>query len=122
MLVKDKSRDVAILRTMGASRNSIIKIFIIAGSSVGVLGTFLGVGLGLLLTVNISSIQLFLTSLTGTDLWNPEIRFLTEMPAKIEITEVIIIVIMSLTLSFLATLPPSWRAAKLDPVDVLRYE
>lgn len=122
MLVKDKSRDVAILRTMGASRNSIIKIFIIAGSSVGVLGTFLGVGLGLLLSVNIASIQLFLTSLTGTDLWNPEIRFLTEMPAKIEITEVIIIVLMSLTLSFLATLPPSWRAAKLDPVDVLRYE
>ena len=122
MLVKDKSRDVAILRTMGASRNSITKIFIIAGSSIGFIGTLIGVLLGLLLVLNIGSIQSFLTTLTGTELWNPEIRFLTQIPAKMNLTEVIYIVLMSLSLSFIATLPPSWRAAKLEPVEVLRYE
>jgi lipoprotein-releasing system permease protein len=122
MLVKDKSRDVAILRTMGASRFSVMRIFIIAGASVGVVGTLLGVALGLTLAINIDSIQLGLEALTGTELWNAEIRFLSEMPARLEAGEVIVTVAIALGLSLLATLPPSWRAAKLEPVDVLRLE
>ena len=122
MLVKDKSRDVAILRTMGASRRSVMKIFIIAGASIGVLGTFLGVALGLGLALNIDSIQQGLGSLMGTDLWNPEIRFLAEMPAEIKLSEVLTTVFIALGLSLAATLPPSYRAAKLDPVEVLRFE
>jgi len=122
MLVKDKSRDVAILRTMGASQKSIMRIFIIAGASVGVVGTLLGVLLGVVLTLNIDNIQQGLQFLTGTDLWNPEIRFLTEMPAEMKLSEVLTTVLMALGLSLLATLPPSRRAAKLDPVDVLRFE
>lgn len=122
MLVKDKSRDVAILRTMGASRGSVMKIFIISGASIGVLGTFLGVALGLTLAVNIDAIQQALGALTGTDLWNPEIRFLAEMPAEIKASEVLTTVLIALGLSLAATLPPSYRAAKLDPVEVLRSE
>ncbi len=122
MLVKDKSRDVAILRTMGASRRSIMKIFIISGASIGVLGTFLGVLLGLGLAMNIDSIQQGLSSLMGTELWNPEIRFLVEMPAEIKLSEVLTTVLIALGLSLAATLPPSYRAAKLDPVEVLRFE
>ena len=122
MLVKDKSRDVAILRTMGASRRSVMKIFIISGASIGVLGTLIGVGLGITLSLNIDNIQQGLGSLMGTDLWNPEIRFLAEMPAEIKTSEVITTVLIALGLSLGATLPPAYRAAKLDPVEVLRFE
>lgn len=122
MLVKDKSRDVAILRTMGSSRVSIMKIFIISGASIGVIGTLVGVGLGITLALNIDSIQQGLSALTGTDLWNPEIRFLANMPAEIKASEVLTTVIIALGLSLGATLPPAYRAAKLDPVEVLRME
>jgi len=122
MLVKDKARDVAILRTMGASQGSVLRIFVIAGASIGVVGTLLGFGLGVAFTANIEAIKAGLQSLTGTDLWNPEVRFLSEIPASMDVGEVAMTVLIALALSLLATLPPSLRAARLDPVEVLRYE
>jgi lipoprotein-releasing system permease protein len=122
MLVKDKSADIAILRTMGATRGAIMRVFLIAGVSIGVTGTFLGFVMGVLFCDNIESIRLFLSTLTGTTLFNPEIYFLSRMPAEMDPAEVIAVVAMSLTLTFLATLYPSWRAARLDPVEALRYE
>jgi lipoprotein-releasing system permease protein len=122
MLVKDKSADIAILRTMGATRGAVMRVFLIAGASIGVTGTILGFVIGVVFCLNIENIRQFLSSLTGTQLFNPEIYFLSRMPARMEPTEVIAVLIMSLTLSFLATLYPSWRAARLDPVEALRYE
>ena len=122
MLVKDKSADIAILRTMGATRGAIMRVFLIAGVSIGVIGTFLGFALGVLFCDNIEGIRQFLSTLTGTTLFNPEIYFLSRMPAEMDPAEVIAVVLMSLTLTFLATLYPSWRAARLDPVEALRYE
>ena len=121
MLVKDKSSDIAILRTMGASRGAIMRIFFITGSSIGVLGTLAGDLLGLLVTVNIQPIQAFLSWMLNQDLWDPTLRFLSEIPSEINAGEVIAINAMSLVLSLLATLYPSWRAARLDPVQALRY-
>ncbi|HWY15151.1 MAG TPA: lipoprotein-releasing ABC transporter permease subunit [Rhizomicrobium sp.] len=122
MLVKDKSRDIAILRTMGAARGAVMRVFLIAGASIGVFGTLLGFAIGVIFCLNIESIRQFLSSLTGTELFNPEIYFLSRMPAEMDPGEVISVVAMSLSLSFLATLYPSWRAARLDPVEALRYE
>jgi lipoprotein-releasing system permease protein len=122
MLVKDKGRDIAILRTMGATRGTIMRIFFMAGASVGVVGTTLGFFLGLGFCENIERIRGFLQSLTGTDLFNAEIYFLSQIPIQIDTGEVATIVGLSFALSFLATLYPSWRAARLDPVEALRYE
>ena len=122
MLVKDKSADIAILRTMGATRGAIMRVFLIAGLSIGVIGTLTGFVLGVVFCANIESIRQFLSSLTGTVLFNPEIYFLSKMPADMDSGEVTVVVLISLTLSFLATLYPSWRAARLDPVEALRYE
>jgi lipoprotein-releasing system permease protein len=121
MLVKDKSGDIAILRTMGAARGAVMRVFLIAGASIGVFGTVLGFAIGVIFCLNIESIRQFLSSLTGTELFNPEIYFLSRMPAEMDPGEVISVVAMSLSLSFLATLYPSWRAARLDPVEALRY-
>jgi lipoprotein-releasing system permease protein len=122
MLVKDKGSDIAILRTMGASQGSIMRIFLITGSSIGVVGTLAGFLLGTVVCLNIDSIRRFLAWLTHTDLFNPELYFLSKLPADMNLRETTAVVVMALGLSLLATLYPSWRAARLDPVEALRYE
>jgi lipoprotein-releasing system permease protein len=122
MLVKDKTRDIAILRTMGATSGAMMRVFMIAGASIGVAGTLIGFLIGVVFCANIESIRQGLSKLTGTTLFDPTIYFLERMPARMETGEVVSVVIMALTLSFLATLYPAWRAARLDPVEALRYE
>ena len=121
MLVKDKSRDIAILRTMGASRGQVLRIFLITGASIGVVGTVGGSLLGILITTNLDVIQKALEWLTSTKLFPAEVYFLTHLPAIIDWQEVVSVIIMALVLSFAATLYSAWRAAKLDPVEALRY-
>ncbi len=122
MLVKDKGRDIAILRTMGATRGMIIRIFLYTGASIGVLGTLAGASLGVVFCNNIEAIRQWLEGLTGTNLFAAEIYFLTKLPSKIDMVEVVYIVGMALVISFLATVYPAWKAAKLDPVEGLRDE
>jgi lipoprotein-releasing system permease protein len=122
MLVKDKSSDIAILRTMGATRGTIMRVFFITGASIGVVGTMAGLGLGILVCLNIESIRQFVSFLTSTNLFSPELYYLSQLPAEIDSNEVTTVVLMALTLSVLATLYPSWRASRLDPVEALRYE
>jgi len=122
MLVKDKSASIAILRTMGATRGQIMRIFLLSGSVVGFAGTIMGLLLGILFAENIESVRQFLQSLSGTQLFSDEIYFLSKLPAVIDWADVISVVAMAFAISFLATLYPSWRAAKLDPVEALRYE
>jgi lipoprotein-releasing system permease protein len=122
MMVKDKGRDIAILRTMGASRAMILRIFMLSGASIGILGTIAGFVLGVVFTNNIEAIREGLQRIIGTDLFAAEIYFFTRIPARIDTGEVAAVVAMALALSFLATLYPSWRAARLDPVEALRYE
>lgn len=122
MLVKDKGRDIAILRTMGATSGAILRVFLLCGASVGVLGTLIGFALGMLFCLNIETIRQALQSLTGTELFSPEVYFLSQLPAVVNPTEVAQVVAMGLGLSLLATLYPSWRAARLDPVEALRSE
>ena len=122
MLVKDKGRDIAILRTMGASRASIQRIFFMTGAAIGVTGTLAGIALGVVVCLNVESIRQFLSWLTGTTLFSPELYYLSKLPADMDVNETTLVALMSVGLSFLATLYPSWRAARLDPVEALRYE
>jgi len=122
MLVKTKGRDIAILRSMGATQGAVLRIFFLAGASIGIVGTALGFALGIAFALNIDTIRLFLEGLTGAELWSAEIRFLSRLPAEVRVDDVLRIVGMGLGLSFLATLYPAWRAARVDPVEALRYE
>ncbi|MBO20781.1 MAG: lipoprotein-releasing system transmembrane subunit LolC [Rhodospirillaceae bacterium] len=122
MLVKDKGSAIAILRTVGASRGMVMRVFFIVGASIGVVGTIAGGLLGLVFSKNIEVIRRWLESLTGTDLFAAEIYFLSQLPAEVDLGEVVMVVCMALGLSVLATLYPSWRASRLDPVEALRNE
>ena len=122
MLVKDKGSDIAILRTMGASQGSVMRVFLITGAAIGVVGTLVGFLLGLVICLNIETIRQFISWMTNTELFSPELYFLSKLPAEVDVGETAAVVIMALTLSFLATLYPSWRAARLDPIEALRYE
>ncbi len=122
MLVNDKSKGIAILRTMGASRGMILRIFFMTGASVGLLGTLAGSALGISFALNIESIRQWIQTLTGANLFNAEIYFLSRLPADLDTTEVVTVVVMALVLSFIASIVPARRAARLDPVEVLRYE
>jgi lipoprotein-releasing system permease protein len=122
MLVKDKGSDIAILRTMGATQGAMMRVFLITGASIGVVGTVVGFLLGTVVCLNIEEIRRFLSWLTNTELFSPELYFLSKLPADMNLRETLAVLVMALGLSLLATLYPSWRAARLDPVEALRYE
>jgi len=122
MLVKDKGHDIAIMRTIGATQGAVMRIFLITGAAIGVIGTLVGFVVGLLVCLNVESIRQFLSWLTNTELFPPELYFLSRLPAEMDPGEIAAVVVMALSLSLLATLYPSWRAARLDPVEALRYE
>jgi lipoprotein-releasing system permease protein len=122
MMVKDKTGDIAVLRTLGAGRGSIMRIFLMCGASVGITGTLVGTAIGVVFCLNIERLRVFLQSATGTTLFDPTVYYLTHLPAKLDAGTVIEIMSMALVLSLLATLYPSWRAARTDPVEALRHE
>lgn len=122
MLVKDKSSDIAVLRTMGATRGAIMRIFSITGTTIGVVGTLNGLVLGLIMAANAESIRAFVSNSLGVAIFPPEVFFLSSLPSKTDPMEVTVVVVLALGLSFLATLYPAWRAAQYDPIEALRYE
>jgi lipoprotein-releasing system permease protein len=122
MLVKDKGRDIAILRTMGATKGAVMRVFLITGASIGVVGTLAGLAIGVIFCAYIEEIRQFVAWMAGTTVFDPNVYYLTRLPADINPVETGSIVLMALVLSVLATLYPSWRASRLDPVEALRYE
>ena len=122
MLVKDKAGDIAVLRTMGATRGSIMRIFSMTGTAIGFAGTLIGFALGLLIAANAESLRALISDLLGVTIFPPEVFFLSRLPSRVDPLEVTVVVCLSLGLTFLATLYPAWRAAQYDPVEALRYE
>ena len=122
MLVRAKTRDIAILRTMGATRGGLMRIFMVVGTTIGALGTLAGLVLGFIFLFYRQAVVNLVQLVTGQNLWDPSIRYLTELPSKTDPVEIVIIAAMALVFSFLATLYPAWKAASTDPVQVLRYE
>jgi lipoprotein-releasing system permease protein len=122
MMVKDKARDIAILRTIGASSGAILRIFLMCGASVGILGTLIGFGLGVVFCAYIEQIKEFVSKITGTPLFDPTVYYLESLPAKLDWHQVTEVILMSFALSILATIYPSWRAARIDPIEALRSE
>ena len=122
MLVKDKGRDIAILRTMGTTRGSVKRIFLLVGATIGVTGTIAGFILGVLVCLNIDRIRWFIAWLTDTELFPAELYYLSKLPADMDSGETATVVVMALVLSVLASVYPAWRASRLDPVEALRYE
>ncbi|GLR66167.1 LolC/E family lipoprotein releasing system, protein [Acidocella aquatica] len=122
MMVKDKARDIAILRTMGATSGGIMRIFLMCGASVGILGTLIGFGIGVVFCAYIEQIKEFVSKITGTPLFDPTVYYLESLPAKLDGHQVTEVILMSFALSILATIYPSWRAARIDPIEALRSE
>ncbi|MDA9915281.1 lipoprotein-releasing ABC transporter permease subunit, partial [Alphaproteobacteria bacterium] len=122
MLVQSKNSDIALMRTMGASKYLIMRIFLLTGSMIGFLGTFGGTVLGLIFASNIQEIRIFITKLLGEELFSPEIYFLSQLPSKINFDEVLMVIIISVFLTLLASLFPAWKASKISPAEALRYE
>ncbi|MDP4593140.1 MAG: FtsX-like permease family protein, partial [Beijerinckiaceae bacterium] len=122
MLVKDKGRAIAILRTMGATRGAIMRVFLLTGSLIGICGTFAGLALGILIARNLEALRLFLNAAFNLNLFDSKQYFLSQLPSVMVPSDLVKIVIMAISLSILATIYPSWRAARLDPVEALRYE
>jgi lipoprotein-releasing system permease protein len=121
MLVKDKGTDIAVLRTMGATRSSIMRIFCLAGTTIGFAGTGIGLALGLVIAANAEALRAWVSEVIGITLFPPDVFFLSTLPSKIDPVEVAVVSLLALGLSFLATLYPAWRAAQYDPVEALRY-
>lgn len=122
MLVKDKGRDIAILRTMGTARGAVMRIFLLVGATIGITGTLAGLVLGVLVSLNIDRIRWFVAWLTDTELFPAELYYLSKLPADMDTGETATVVVMALVLSVLASVYPAWRASRLDPVEALRYE
>ena len=122
MLVRSKNSDIAVLRTMGASGGSIMRVFLMTGASIGIVGTFVGSAVGMVFCWNIDTIKVAIERLSGAELFAAEIYFLSHLPAKIDLQEVLLVVLMALGLSFLASLYPAWRASRISPAEALRYE